>query len=87
MHKKLEELRELGPNWDSYGGKRITGSAISQAGILLALLKAIGVDDPFIVPMSNGGIAFEWHQEGQDLEIEISPEGKLGDMFHQKIDD
>ena len=32
---------------------------------------------PQVIPLSNGGLQFEWHENGVDLEIEISAPYKL----------
>lgn len=45
-------MRELGPDWDSYGGRPITESAI-------AFLKKVLSEDPQVTPTSRGGLALE----------------------------
>ena len=81
MHPKLIELSLLENNWDSYGGKPITQFALAEAQLLLKALSGIQAVDPSVVPCSNGGIQLEWHRNGYDLEIEISPEGEVSEMF------
>lgn len=81
MHPKLMELSLLKDNWDSYGGKPITELALAEAQLLLKALVAIQAVEPSVVPCSNGGIQLEWHRNGYDLEIEISPLGQTNDIY------
>lgn len=81
MHKKLEELSKLGNNWDSYGSEPITKAALDKAQLLLGALSGIQAIEPFVCPCSNGGLQLEWHRNGYDLEIEISPNGEVSEVF------
>lgn len=56
------KLRALEHNWDTYDGVPITEAAIAAA-------KTVS-----IVPLSDGGLQFEWG----DQEIVIGPDGKPG---------
>lgn len=70
--EKLESLRLLKSNWDSYGAASISPEAIATASQFL---------QPDIVPTSQGGIQLEWHNFGIDLEIEITPAGKVWSLY------
>jgi hypothetical protein len=85
MSKKLEELRKLESNWDSYGGKPITELALEKTDLLLKALLGIQAVEPFVCPCSNGGIQLEWHRNGYTLEIEISPEGEVSEVFCAEV--
>jgi len=85
MHPKLMELNLLKDNWDSYGGKPITELALVGADLLLKALSGIQAVEPFICPCSNGGLQLEWHRNGYDLEIEISPEGQVSEVSCAKF--
>ena len=61
----LEAFRELKDNWDSYGGKPITGVALEQAKYFL---------DLFIAPTSEGGILITLG-DNEDIAIEIHSNG------------
>ena len=75
------ELSTLGDGWDSYGGRAPTTEAMAAArGVLFALRDV----QPAVVPTSNGGVQFEWHAGGVDLELEIGPEGEQ--VFDEKTD-
>ncbi len=52
-------------NWDDCGAHAITKDA-------RAMLKAMQ-----IFPADNGGINIAWHMNGQDLEFQIGPDGKI----------
>jgi len=84
MHPKLMELSLLKDNWDSYGGKPMAELALAEANHFINAFKAIGAVDPFICPCSNGGVQLEWHRNGYDLEMEILPDGSMGEVFCEK---
>jgi hypothetical protein len=68
---KICELGDLPPDWDSYGALPIDPeTAAFGVGLLLNVLKP---DDPVpaVVPTSRGGLMFEWHEGGIDLEIDV----------------
>lgn len=68
--ERIEELRSLQENWDSYGARRITNDALDTASRWL--------DYVHVGPMSGGGIQIEVHMGGLDIEIEIEPDGSFG---------
>ncbi len=69
--ERLASLLDLEPNWDSYGAPRID-PATADAALRIAL-EAMRDDSPIpsVTPTTKGGIQFEWHTNGMDLEIEI----------------
>lgn len=67
----------LANNWDSYGAPRIDRTL---AGTGLGLLLEVMDPDtpaPTVVPTAEGGIQFEWHSGGMDVEIELPPDGAV----------
>lgn len=64
----LQHMKNLEPNWDSYGGKRIDPRAIDRAILMLDSLQ--GNWQP--VPCSDGGVQLELHEGGFDIEIMIN---------------
>lgn len=64
-------LGELPPNWNSYGAKPIDPYTAAAAATLL--LDVLSEYDPIpaIVPTARGGVMFEWHECGMDLEIDV----------------
>jgi hypothetical protein len=68
---KICELGELPADWDSYGAMQIDPETAAFAiGLLLSVLKSTD-PLPTVVPTSRGGLMFEWHDGGIDLEIDI----------------
>jgi hypothetical protein len=79
---RLDELAELGPNWDSYGADPVTQRAISAARQLLVdIVDRLGTTAletalPYnIAPLNDGGIQLEWISSRCRYEVEISPDG------------
>lgn len=71
---RLDQLRRLPENWDSYGGVPPSRRALREAESF-----ARSFDRPFlpvaqIVPSNDGGVQLEWHCGGWDVEIEITPD-------------
>jgi hypothetical protein len=62
-------LRQLAPNWDSYGAKAIDPRCIDRAAVLWGQL----CGDWQVVPCSDGGVQLEQHRDGLDIEITVSP--------------
>jgi hypothetical protein len=72
-HKeRLAELAALKPNWDSYGGRQITETAIKTAELLCE-------EPPQITPCSDGGLQLEWHDRSINFEFRIAPDGTEDD--------
>jgi hypothetical protein len=66
--RRLTDLYELQDGWDSYGGKKpdITALLIAQT---------MTSREPTINPSGDGSVLLEWHEDGFDLEVWISPSG------------
>lgn len=75
--QKLKELKNLGTNWNSYNGLAIDKDLIAQAEILLRSVKILEKDipEPFIAPVSSGGINIEWDTPSRYLSIKIRHDG------------
>jgi hypothetical protein len=65
LEARLEHLKALGANWDSYGAPPITPEAVAAA---LMWLKRV-----WIWPRSNGGLTLGWDEDGQD--VQVAPDG------------
>lgn len=71
---RLVEILGLPHNWDSYGAKRIDLSIVEGAvNVLTQLPEGRQLPTPIVVPTSEGGLQLEWHRNGIDLEIKLSP--------------
>jgi hypothetical protein len=78
----LKEAREtlrgfatLPEDWDSYGAKSIEPHVVDAAIEHLHRIVQHHTLKPAVVPTNRGGIQIEWHTQGVDLEIEITPNG------------
>lgn len=66
---RIDELRKLSDNWDSYGARALNGRTLDYACELFASIVTPLIDPPSVVPSRRGGVQFEWHMNGMDLEI------------------
>lgn len=87
---RFQKLRSLDRGWDGHSASPIDADILIQAWRWLRKLsRAIRVP-PSVVPTIAGGLAFEWHRPGMDLEIELSPAGQYvsyEDSKGNEIDD
>ncbi len=70
-------LLTLDENWDSYGAPKINPVAVMLSCLFLGKIVNEFTPMPSVVPAVDGGVQFEWHEAGHDIEIEISPDGKV----------
>ena len=80
---KLAELATLVSDWDSYGARAISPTAIETATDVLWMSTVysagrFGTELPGadVVPVADGGVQLEWSTEDSLLEIEIGPAGR-----------
>jgi hypothetical protein len=73
--QRLETLRQLPENWDTYGSREIQGPALAGALQLLMWVDQGKFPVPQLLPVSGGGIQAEWSSHGRSLEIVIMPDG------------
>jgi hypothetical protein len=66
--EKLESLKSLEKDWDSYGADPVDRDALF---VTEAFLEAIVDGLVSIVPMSSGGVQVEVHANNVDVEIEF----------------
>ena len=81
LEKPLTTIVNLPNNWDSYGAKEVSIEVIEMSLKLLQSIADPGVPLPAVVPTGVGGIQFEWHKSGIDLEVEIDPSGQVQGFF------
>ena len=65
--ERLYALSNLPENWDSYDATPIQSDVINYAAKLMLQI----MQEPSVVPTSAGGVQFEWHRKGIDLEVYI----------------
>jgi len=78
---KLNSFADLPPNWDSYGSVPISLDIRDRAKATMKDILDIGGENmplPFIAPMGDGGVEFEWQLEtGHELMLTIPPDGSI----------
>jgi hypothetical protein len=79
VYRTLEVIRQLKPDWDTYGAPAISGDIIDLAYSVVFDIKrtaeAMGrrLPEPFVAPGSGGSIQLEWQFGGKEFELEIIP--------------
>lgn len=90
--RNVQEIVRLEDNWDTYGARPIEAEvAIAGLNLLLNVMVS-DIPEPSIVPVPDGGIQFEWHQNGKHFEVEVlsSTEARFSfedDENQQEIED
>jgi hypothetical protein len=77
----------LPDGWDSYGAKSIEPHVVDAAIELLHRIVQHNTLKPAVVPTNRGGIQIEWHTQGVDLEIEITPHGGIRLLYDNPQED
>lgn len=73
----LKQLAQLERNWDSYGALPLNPRAVRRSvGLLASIVPAIA-PEPTVVPTRDGGVQFEWHRRGIDVEVKVPPAGDV----------
>jgi len=73
----LQKLASLPPGWDSYGARPLNPRAVWRSvGLLASIVPAIA-PEPTVVPTRDGGVQFEWHRRGIDVEVRVPPVGEV----------
>lgn len=76
----VNRLRELKPNWDSYGAYPIHPDSIQIARQLLHQFAEVeGIACPRIgaSPAGHVALSWEWQNHSRELDLEILPDGTL----------
>ena len=75
VNAKLDQIANLGRNWDAQGAYPIFPSIVEAARELIsslpAKIKTHANSIPAVVPMRKGNLQFEWHEGPKTLELEI----------------
>lgn len=74
---KMIEFLALEPNWDSYGAHPVELAAINHAITLLFSVVDEDTPAPAVVPTPAGGVQFEWHTRGHDIEVAVDSQGAV----------
>lgn len=73
---ELNDVLDLPDGWAGEGSKAPTSDVALDALRVLHDLSAAPLPPPQLVPTVDGGIQFEWHTRGIDLELCVLPSGE-----------
>jgi hypothetical protein len=92
VDQRLSQLLALEDDWDSYGGKSPTATAILLAGRLTQSAydrygSSLGESalPTSISPLAYGGVELEWQGPEALLALDIGPGGDMGSMLRRGI--
>lgn len=74
---RLEDLAGLPANWDGYGSPPIAPTALDGAEHVLHIAAAKHLPEPYLGPVTGGGVQIEWHVGNRRLEMETLPDGSV----------
>ena len=81
---RLQEVAELGENWDSYGAGPVKNVAVHYAHRFLArLIHTQAIERPTITATPAGHVAFSWSDDARSIDLEIDDRGQLM-YFHER---
>lgn len=67
----FNDLTSLPHGWDGYAGKPVSFSCAQFTAVLIERLFISSLDAPQLVPVYDGSVRLEWHQNQYDIEIDI----------------
>lgn len=73
---RLRSISELTDDWDGYGSPAPERQTLIAALEVLRQFMPTSVATPAVAPTTVGGVQFEWHQGGWDIEVEVLPDGR-----------
>lgn len=68
---ELNKIADLPSNWDSYDALPVPQRTLEHALQVIAQLMDIDTLPPQVGATVDGGVEFEWHRNGMDLEVQI----------------
>lgn len=83
--QSLGRLLRLDPDWDTYGASRIDPRCVAAALYLASRTFRDDTPIPSVVPTSRGGLQFEWHTGGANLEIEFLSATRVCGLFEDQV--
>lgn len=67
----FNDLTALPIGWDGYAGRPVSFACAQFAAALIERLYISSLDAPQLVPVADGSLRLEWHQNQFDVEIDI----------------
>jgi hypothetical protein len=89
LTEQLQAMRQLGENWDGYGGAAPRAEVIELAQAFVGLVEALrpptaGGWQLYVSPTRIGGVLIEWEDAERQHEVEINPDGSWGFLHLNK---
>lgn len=94
--ERFQALASLTEDWDGYGSPAPDRHTLINALDVLQRFMLATIAVPAVAPTPTGGVQFEWHQGGWDIEVEVTPSGQAiawgenvttGESFHGTVDE
>jgi hypothetical protein len=85
-----EAILHLSENWDGYGAATPEGKVIDLAQEFVRLLDAMLAKSSLrpaefhVSPTRIGGVLIDWQSDSIEHEMELSPDGSIGFLHHDK---
>jgi len=86
---RIDLLRQLKSNWDSYGANPVDWDSIDFAKKLVGMLaKGDDIECPRVAASPEGLVAlsWEWKSFSRELDVEVQPDGKLRFSYLNECD-
>ncbi|MEJ7810679.1 MAG: hypothetical protein WKG32_09760 [Gemmatimonadaceae bacterium] len=79
--ESFRRLSKLPAGWDSYGAQPLSATAVRRCFNLFSALLPDDAPEPTVIPTRDGGVQFEWHRRGIDLEVKVPSAGPISYLF------
>ncbi len=76
VDSRLNELAELGRDWDSRGSAAVTLDAVRFARLILLQVLRRNSKSPCIVPLGHGGVQLSWETPDLEVDVEVKAPNK-----------
>ena len=84
---QIEGLRNLPPNWDSYGAVPVDPRSISAAREVIArLARYVNVGKPAVGATPDGDVGFSWDVGDWSIDADIAPSGRISYVYLDERD-
>lgn len=73
--QQARALLTIQPNWNGHGAPAVEPKLVLAALEELSTFMPAEAAPPAVGPTATGGVQFEWHAGGWDIEVEVVPDG------------
>ncbi len=75
LEARINDLLSLEPGWDGGFGDPPTDQSVTAGVAVIGQLVSEVAVAPFVFPLPDGGLQFEWHAGRESVEVEVDEEG------------